>query len=171
MLKQDIHKIIHKKYKYKGSCIKMNKENLRGIVINKSHGAGWLSPEAYIAYAYKKNHADVTFYKMTGSFSEPSYQRVVGSNLAKEIGPYDEFVALVENHGDNITQDDVSQAEHIEAGNREDPILIDVVESLGNQSGQVFGSMKVVYIPRDVDYEVAEYDGAEYIQEKHRTWE
>lgn len=30
--------------------------------------------------------------------------------------------------------------------------------------------LKVVSIPADVEWQIEEYDGAEWIAEKHRTW-
>jgi len=58
---------------------------------------------------------------------------------------------------------------------RECPILIDLVEeatrkdTLGEINGQC-ASLKVVEIPDDVDYEIEEYDGNEWVAEKHRVW-
>ena len=31
-------------------------------------------------------------------------------------------------------------------------------------------NIKVVEVPEDVDWEIAEYDGVEWVAEKHRTW-
>lgn len=54
---------------------------------------------------------------------------------------------------------------------RNDPILVQVVEELGSQraSGQ-FARLEVVEIPDDVEWEISDYDGAETIEEKHRCW-
>lgn len=48
---------------------------------------------------------------------------------------------------------------------REDPILIDIVEHSTKN-----GSLKVVKIPRHIKYEIEEYDGNEWVFEKHRRW-
>lgn len=55
---------------------------------------------------------------------------------------------------------------------RNDPTLVWVVEVMGSKSASGnYASLKVVEIPDDVDWELMEYDGREWIAEKHRTWE
>lgn len=53
---------------------------------------------------------------------------------------------------------------------RNDPILVEIVEQLGEDAGHCFAELKVVEIPDDVQWTVEEYDGNEWIAEKHRTW-
>ena len=53
---------------------------------------------------------------------------------------------------------------------RNDPILVEVVEELGEKSNDRFSELKIVEIPDDIDYVIEEYDGNEWISEKHKTW-
>jgi hypothetical protein len=53
---------------------------------------------------------------------------------------------------------------------RDDSTLVAIVEQLGPKAAGRFASLKVVEIPADVEWTVQEYDGAEWIAEKHRTW-
>lgn len=54
---------------------------------------------------------------------------------------------------------------------RDDPVLVDVVERLGEQAGNYnYSSLKIVEIPEDVKWTIEEYDGAEWVAEVHRTW-
>jgi hypothetical protein len=53
---------------------------------------------------------------------------------------------------------------------RDDPKLVECVESLGRQANGQFAKLKVVEIPDGVDWQIQEYDGSEWISEKHRTW-
>lgn len=53
---------------------------------------------------------------------------------------------------------------------RDDPVLIQVVEELGEKANNRFSELKIVEIPDDVEWEIAEYDGNEWVAEKHRTW-
>lgn len=53
---------------------------------------------------------------------------------------------------------------------RNDPILVEIVEQLGEDAGHRFAQLKVVEIPDDVVWGIEEYDGNEWIAEKHRTW-
>lgn len=54
--------------------------------------------------------------------------------------------------------------------NRDDPVLVQVVEELGNTASNPYCSLKVVEIPDDVEWEINEYNGIEHVAEKHRTW-
>ena len=53
---------------------------------------------------------------------------------------------------------------------RDDPILVKVVETLGEEANGDYSSLKVVEIPDDVDYYIDDYDGMETIEECHRSW-
>ena len=53
---------------------------------------------------------------------------------------------------------------------REDPLLVQTVETLKEKSFGQCALLKVVEIPEDVKYFIQEYDGFEHIAEVHRTW-
>lgn len=53
---------------------------------------------------------------------------------------------------------------------RDDPILIQVVEELGKKANNIYSELKIVEIPDDVEWQIDEYDGVEWVAEKHRTW-
>ena len=53
---------------------------------------------------------------------------------------------------------------------RNDPILVEIVEQLGESANGRFADLKVVEIPDDVVWGIEEYDGDEWVAEKHRTW-
>lgn len=54
---------------------------------------------------------------------------------------------------------------------RNDPILIKVVEDLGDKAASEFTVLKIVDIPDDVDFIIVDHeDGSEHIAEKHRIW-
>lgn len=55
-------------------------------------------------------------------------------------------------------------------GSREHPLVIRVIEELGEKANGRFADLKIVEIPDDVEYEIAEYDGLEWVAEAHRTW-
>lgn len=54
---------------------------------------------------------------------------------------------------------------------RNDPVLVQVVEELGDKANGDHAELKVVDIPDDVEYFIEEYDGLEHIAESHRTWD
>lgn len=55
-------------------------------------------------------------------------------------------------------------------GDRGNPHLIDVVTQLGPAAGASGAKLKIVEIPDGIEYEIQDYDGDEWVAEKHRTW-
>lgn len=53
---------------------------------------------------------------------------------------------------------------------RNDPLLLQVIEEMGDEASDSCAKLKVVEIPDGVDYVIEEYDGNEHIAEKRRTW-
>jgi len=53
---------------------------------------------------------------------------------------------------------------------RNDPILVQVVEELGIEVNDSYSELKVVEIPENIDWFIQEYDGLERIAEEHRVW-
>jgi hypothetical protein len=53
---------------------------------------------------------------------------------------------------------------------RNNPKLVQVVEELGALANGSCAKLKIVEIPDDVEWEIEEYDGSEWVGEKHRTW-
>jgi hypothetical protein len=53
---------------------------------------------------------------------------------------------------------------------RDDPALVATVTALGERANGNFATLKVVKIPGDVEWIIEEYDGLEWVAEKHREW-
>lgn len=53
---------------------------------------------------------------------------------------------------------------------RDCPVLVRIVEGMGEEADGKFAALKVVEIPDDADWYVEEYDGSEWVAERHRTW-
>jgi hypothetical protein len=88
------------------------------------------------------------------------YGKMKGLNLKKkkdEYGRKDYYI----NGEDFFSDIDIE---------RDDPILIDVILQLGEEANGSCAKLKIVEIPDDVEYDIKEYDGLEWIAEKHRTW-
>lgn len=49
------------------------------------------------------------------------------------------------------------------------PVLISLVEEMGDQVNSVYSRLKVIEIPDDVDWYIEEFGGREWIAEVHRT--
>ena len=54
---------------------------------------------------------------------------------------------------------------------RNDPVLVEIVEQLGEAADGGHAELKVVEIPDDVQWQIEEYDGNEWVAEKHRKWD
>lgn len=54
---------------------------------------------------------------------------------------------------------------------RIDPILVQVVEEMGELANSSCSELKVVEIPDDVEWYIDDYDGIEKINECHRSWD
>lgn len=53
---------------------------------------------------------------------------------------------------------------------RDDELLVRLVEELGDNANGHCAELKIVEIPEGVDWYIEEYDGMEWISERHRTW-
>ena len=53
---------------------------------------------------------------------------------------------------------------------RNDPVLVSLVEELGSRSWGEHAQLKLVKVPAEVEWQIDEYDGREWVSERHRTW-
>ena len=119
---------------------------LRGvqyIVINRSFGGFSLSREAILLYLELSGTA-YTF--------EPQEDRDTQNRLGDKI--------MV--NGEEFWHRDIP---------RDDPALVATVRRLGSDACGEYATLKVVEVPADVDWFVDEYDGKEWVAEKHRIWQ
>lgn len=49
-------------------------------------------------------------------------------------------------------------------------LVIQIVEELKDKANGKSAELKIVDIPDDIEWTIEEYDGIEWIAEKHRTW-
>jgi hypothetical protein len=113
----------------------------RKILINSDFGGFSLSDKAIEVFLNKKD-VKFTTQKKKSLFS--------GRNLIFYI------------NGEYFTEHNLK---------RDDFALIETVEELGlKESADNFAALKIVEIPYDVDWKLQDYDGMEWIAEKHRTW-
>ena len=54
---------------------------------------------------------------------------------------------------------------------RDDAHLIAVVELMGSAADGEYAELKIVDVPDEVNWYIEEYDGKEWVAERHRTWE
>ena len=53
---------------------------------------------------------------------------------------------------------------------RDDPVLVTVVQEMGDSASGEHAKLKIVEIPADIEWQIDEYDGSEWVAEKHQVW-
>lgn len=139
------------------------------VVINTRYGGYGLSTEAIKLYAKKANKPIFGYVEDYEAERKSSEHRPILRQRDNEEAWL--VFWLAEDIGDSPTHEQLNAAKWFEGpGERHDPILVEVVEELGERADGDYASLKVVEIPDDVDYVIEEYDGTEWISEIHRTW-
>ena len=59
---------------------------------------------------------------------------------------------------------------HAFANDRTNPLLLALIDEMGSKADRWFSCLEVVEIPDNVDFTIEEYDGLEWVAERHRTW-
>jgi hypothetical protein len=141
------------------------------IVINKCHGGFGLSIEAVQRYFELKNIPVWSeFDKKYPSLKLVTYW-LVPPDADRIEGSPDNWhsMSLQERRAHNASyEQQVFTPRDIK---RDDPVLVQVVKELGSVANGSHAELKVVSVPADVEWEIDEYDGLEWVAEKHRTWE
>ena len=119
-------------------------KGVRHIVINNCHGGFGISLKAQIAYLERAGIA----YTLNDRESRDDTER-----FGQEI--------KLANGDDWYDRYDIK---------RDDPILVGLVREMGSAVNNRFSDLKIVKIPGDVEWTIEEYDGAEWVSEKHRIW-
>jgi hypothetical protein len=115
----------------------------RDLVINSQHGGFGLSRDAQIAYL-ERSKIPYTLVSRDDRHSTERYGPIIIVN------------------GKHWYDKDI---------NRDDPVLVALVKELGKAAAGEHARLKVVRIPANVDWQIDDYDGKEWISERHRTWE
>jgi hypothetical protein len=79
-------------------------------------------------------------------------------------------MSIEERQAHNVLYESISLDARYDDEHRTDPLLISVIEELGEKANGRYADLKIIEIPDDVKYEIAEYDGREHVAEVHRTW-
>lgn len=137
-------------------------ENIRYIVTNNKYGNFSISEEArsrYLEYLMKKkNIKEETTEKLEKRYI------VINNN-------YGSFSLSEEAKSCYIETAGIKEEEWYEINiQRDDPYLVQIVTELGERANGPNSVLKVIEIPGDVEWELKEYCGREWVEEKHRIW-
>ncbi len=106
-----------------------------------------------------------------------------GSSAKKALGPTEKLIFDTAVSGLPRTEDEVIELDVLRDfgtnryldlwthAHRSDPLLVSVVEELGQDASGPRAHLVVIEIPDDVQYEICDFAGKEWVAEKHRTWE
>lgn len=122
------------------------------VVINRCHGGFGISDEA-CQWLIDNKGWTVTVYE-NGNYKDP------GADLVRaDTAEY------------NFSEKYHLVSDEDEQSLRSNKDLIEVVETLGKKASARLAALGIVEIPDNVDWEIGEYDGVEWIQEVSRRWE
>jgi hypothetical protein len=140
------------------------------VVVNRCYGGFSLSKEACQRYWEIKGHQvwieDEKKFPSMGLFTvwlTPPDQRI-------ESKEGEEFYAMSLEDRQAYNKQYSENTWYCRDLERNDPILVQVVEELGDRAGGRCAELAITEIPDGVDFEIEEYDGKEWVAEKHRTW-
>lgn len=138
---------------------------MKKVILNKCFGGFDVSKEAYMLYAKKKG---LTLYLYESEFINRKFIYKKANDDNSIFRHY-----FIKDMGDNVeisNEDYEKYCLYLKDEHREDPILIEVVEELGEKASGRFGNLKVVEIPDDLEYVIDEYDGIETLHQKVEEW-
>lgn len=139
------------------------------IVINVQYGGFNLSILAIKEYLKLKGK-EAYFYDTEFKNNEIYYRklddykdRILTYCFLKDLGEEINSRSLNEEIWDNyaFNEKDI---------NRTDKDLIKVIEKLGEKANTMCSTLKIIEVPDNVDWIIEEYDGNEWVAEKHRVW-
>lgn len=133
---------------------------MKKVVINKCYGGFGLSHKGTMRYAEIKG---ITLYPWLDHITEEVYgeRAIIGND--EVLHHYSASPAIDGQYEEGSYFSDMDLP-------RDDPALIQLVEEMGEAANGRHAELKIVDIPRGIEYTIEEYDGIEWIAEKHRTW-
>lgn len=128
------------------------------IILNKCFGGFDVSKEAYMLYAKKKGLELYQYARDFVNLKKCIYKKTNDETSFKNY--------FIKDMGDNIeisNEDYKKYHLYLDDEHRQDPILIEVIEELGDKASGRFGRLEVIEIPDNSFYKIGEYDGVETI--------
>lgn len=142
---------------------------MKEIVINACYGGFSLSPKAEMLLANLQGK-EIYFYEQTkhefnGGVDE--YIRVDNPDSSHTL-----YFTLTKNLGNIVQKLPEGHDVWFDSTNvpRDDKNLLKIVKKLGKEANGYCASLKIVKIPDSTKWVIEEYDGNEWIAEKHNTW-
>lgn len=138
------------------------------IVINQCYGGFSLSPEAALEVHRRGGACKATPVTKYYGDADPAKPYGLNDQLAK----WRAYRANGEGSDLFLTvfTDDESAIVVTRTDDRACPVLVAVVEEMGEKANGTCANLKVIEIPDGVEWEIDDYDGMESVDEVHRSW-
>lgn len=136
------------------------------VAINRCYGGFGLSPKA-VKRLSELQGRECYFFKCDYVDSKYTYTPVDEADISDYIywSVYD-----VRDPNGLDSEDSAKHSIDTRLEDRSDPLLIQVIEELGDAASGFCAELKIVEIPDGTKYEIEEYDGKEWVSEIHNTW-
>ncbi|HYQ47097.1 MAG TPA: hypothetical protein VER11_34240 [Polyangiaceae bacterium] len=145
------------------------------IAINTCYGGFSLSPEATLELWKRGGPVEATpIDEYFGVDKGKSPGEPCGKN--ESLARWREYLASDRKRSSFVTVFSPDESLALYAGRlsgdamRADPILVKLIEEMGDAANGDCAEIKIVDVPDGVDWEISEYDGLEHVAEKHRSW-
>jgi hypothetical protein len=136
------------------------------IVVNKCFGGFGLSYEAVMLYAKLKKMKLYAFTDFRDTQGKLDFNKKIPYNGTGNKPFVVHYCTAPLKKGKLDSQKYFSDRDIA----RDDPILVKVVEKLGDKASGTVAKLRVIEIPDGVQWEIDDYDGNETISEIHRSW-
>lgn len=141
------------------------------IAINKCYGGFDMSAKAIKRYLELKG-LPCYFYKQTKySFRDGVDEYILmNTEIPREDSLW--LYTFTKYHGETFSQFPEGENGYFSYLDisRDDSLLIQTIEELGEEASGRCGNIVVIEIPDGVDWEISEGEGFETVEEKHRSW-
>lgn len=133
------------------------------VIINTCYGGFGLSPKA-LKYVADKLGEPIYFFKATA-------EGYIPITMEEASTCFNARAFKTPNPSNEMSNEDYNKyAWHHHDEERTNPVLIEAVETLGPEANGLFSELKIVEVPDDVKWHIAEHDGWEWVAENHRKW-
>jgi len=136
------------------------------VVINKCYGGYGLSVKAQLRYLELQGKKGYV-YKISYKNDKATYSKI--TSIDKIDTKSSNYYVVEKDYG--YTTDTIFESyKNVYPETRNDPLLVQVVEELGDKANGWAAELRIVEIPDGIDWELEDYDGIESIHELHRSW-
>lgn len=138
---------------------------MKKVILNKCYGGFGVSKLGYELYAKKKGLQLFCYEFDTNALKNHIYKYAKNDCLFTHY--------FTKDFGNNVQISNENYEKYslyLREEHREDPILIEVIEELGDKANGRFANLKVVEIPDDLNYVIDDYDGIETLHQDVETW-